>query len=624
MPIQTAVAVDIPEYFITDSKGIRIRNPEHIAYMEAKYSSSSSSDSKEEPVTTILSRDRGLVDDDNEDDNEDEDVETKKKSEVVEVKNENEEKEEKPKKYLKDPNTGTVLRNPEYDRFMMGLNITSNSHVSSSSSADTNDNTDDSDNTKVSDDNDDTKVSDNDANNNCIVDLSKDFVMQSNHLINPGSRLLEMDFKKFREVRRVTVIENGIIVADYKQKGVSAQDTYNLFSSTKAITSMLIGILINLPHINLSVTDTLEEIFQHNHNYAWSGIQNQEYNVYSNTDEYNYKKSIRLEEILTMTSGLKSMMGGVKGIINMKHVSVADAPGSNLPKSLAAPSYDATIRGKFHYMASSNILSYIIKEKSGLSPREFADKYVFQYIGIKHTAMKWDTNSDGIETSYSQLKLTTIQMCKVAQLYLQNGYSKSSDNNNNPSSDSDSDDNDNNNKQQQKQPIISTQWIQQTQGKHIFGNAGFDHWYGYLWALYDKKYHKQHTIDQVWVAPGFNGQMIALSKETNRVVAVSRLPTPMTNDNLLHYKQCIIKLLSPTRNYAPLSAGPENIPKKFIKKTNHASGKSKMIRNPEYDRFMESKRIHSDTLGDNGIQRQRHDNDPQYSGRRNSYTNPYI
>ena len=125
-------------------------------------------------------------------------------------------------------------------------------------------------------------------------------------------------------------------------------------------------------------------------------------------------------------------------------------------------------------------------------------------------------------------------------------------------------------------------------------------------------------------APGFNGQMIALSKETNRVVAVSRLPTPMTNDNLLHYKQCIIKLLSPTRNYAPLSAGPENIPKKFIKKTNHASGKSKMIRNPEYDRFMESKRIHSDTLGDNGIQRQRHDNDPQYSGRRNSYTNPYI
>ena len=269
--------------------------------MEAKYSSSSSSDSKEEPVTTILSR-GGLVDDDNEeedveDDNEDdEDVEAKKKSEVVEVENENEEKEEKPKKYLKDPNTGTVLRNPEYDRFMMGLNITSNSHVSSSSSSADTDNTDGSDHTKVSDDNDD--------NDNCIVDLSKDFVMQSNHLINPGSRLLEMDFKKFREVRRVTVIENGIIVADYKQKGVSAQDTYNLFSSTKAITSMLIGILINLPHINLSVTDTLEEIFQDNHNYAWSGIQNQEYNVYSNTEEYNYKKSIRLEEILTMTSGL--------------------------------------------------------------------------------------------------------------------------------------------------------------------------------------------------------------------------------------------------------------------------------------------------------------------------------
>jgi CubicO group peptidase (beta-lactamase class C family) len=415
--------------------------------------------------------------------------------------------------------------------------------------------------------------------------------MQSNHLINPGSRLMEMDFKQFKEVRRVTVIENGILVADYKQRGVSAHDTYNLFSSTKSITSMLIGILINLPDVELSVNDTLEDIFKNNHNYAWSRIK-KEYsnNNNNNMNEYNYKKSVRLEEILTMSSGLKSMMGGYKGIINMKSVSVADAPGSDLPTSLAAPDYDPSIRGKFHYMASSNILSYIIKEKSGLSPREFADKYVFCHLGINHNLMKWDTNSDGIETSYSQLKLTTIQMCKVAQLYLQDGYYSP----------------------KCLIPLLSENWINSTQTKHIYGNAGFDHWYGYLWALYDKKYHKQHTIDDVWVAPGFNGQMIALSKETNRVVAISRLPIPMQCDDLIHYKKCVIKLLCPSRNYSQLTNGPEHVPKKFIK----WKGK-KMIRNPEYDRFMESKKIHSDSIG--GLQQDSH-----HSGRRNSYTNPYI
>jgi hypothetical protein len=109
-------------------------------------------------------------------------------------------------------------------------------------------------------------------------------------------------------------------------------------------------------------------------------------------------------------------------VLNMKTISIADASGSDLPTSLLAPAYDCKLRGKFHYMASTNILSYIIKEKTGLSPRQFGAKYVFPLLGIDNTKLKWDQNNDGIEKSFSQLKVTTIMMCKVAQLYLQEGY----------------------------------------------------------------------------------------------------------------------------------------------------------------------------------------------------------
>lgn len=64
---------------------------------------------------------------------------------------------------------------------------------------------------------------------------------------------------------------------------------------------MLMGVLISQPEVDLTVKDTLGDIFQHNPD-AWCRFGEVD------RKEYEYKKSIRLEEILTMTSGLESMM----------------------------------------------------------------------------------------------------------------------------------------------------------------------------------------------------------------------------------------------------------------------------------------------------------------------------
>ncbi|VEU39869.1 unnamed protein product [Pseudo-nitzschia multistriata] len=390
-----------------------------------------------------------------------------------------------------------------------------------------------------------------------FVDLSRPWETAGDLATNPGARWCEREFSRFREVQRVTVVEDGKLVADYRRKGVGADETHHLFSTTKAVMSMLIGAVMEYSElVELNVTDTLGDIFPDD--WAWHKLSG---------EELEYKKSIRVEELLTMTSGLISMFGGRRGILHMKEVSIADAPGSDLPRALAAPAWDPKLRGKFKYMPSSNILSYVIHRKTGLSPRAFGDEYVFSKLGIDHDKMDWDANANGVETSFSQLQLTTPQMCKIGQLYLQDGHWC-------PPADG-----------EKTSTILSEDWIRASHTKHVFGDtkAGFDHWYGYLWSLYDREYHGVRSAGDCWSAPGLGGQLIAISKETNRVVAVSRSLPPPDPKTLIHHKKLCIKLLGNTMHYQPQNANTKSkhgyggLPPPYIRNKD-----GKMVRNPEY------------------------------------------
>ena len=157
-----------PPYYITNKRGKQVRNPEHIEYMNTKYSS---------------------------DNNNNNGVDTSTKT---------------PHKYIKDPETGEVIQNPAYRR-AMGLEEEqpSKAHQKSTLLDSVRQGTGSSAAAATAKTNKDTT---NNAGGGYIVDLSKDFQKQSDHLQNPGSKLLELDFKKFKEVRRCTVIENGTSV----------------------------------------------------------------------------------------------------------------------------------------------------------------------------------------------------------------------------------------------------------------------------------------------------------------------------------------------------------------------------------------------------------------------------
>jgi len=93
----------------------------------------------------------------------------------------------------------------------------------------------------------------------------------------------------------VTIIENGKLVVDYRGKGEGLDDIHHLFSTTKSVITMLVGAVMRHAGVDLKVTHTLGEIFPDE--WAWQNLDG---------NERAYKKALRLEEILTMTSGLVS------------------------------------------------------------------------------------------------------------------------------------------------------------------------------------------------------------------------------------------------------------------------------------------------------------------------------
>ena len=103
----------------------------------------------------------------------------------------------------------------------------------------------------------------------------------------PLADMLELIGKDYK-IDNVTIVRNGYIVADAYFYPFSKGQKHILYSATKSILSALTGIAIDKGHIK-NVDQTIIDFFPDR--------------TLANLDEL--KKSISLENFLTMTSGLK-------------------------------------------------------------------------------------------------------------------------------------------------------------------------------------------------------------------------------------------------------------------------------------------------------------------------------
>ena len=316
---------------------------------------------------------------------------------------------------------------------------------------------------------------------------SQDFDPKSIH------EMFEFIRKKQFPIDSVVIVKNGYLIGEFYSNNTNEHTLSNIYSVTKSFTSALVGIAIDKGHIR-SEEQKLGSIFSKN-------------NVIKNDPKL---KGIRIQNLLTMTSGLKtrdnhlSNYSGVFALRNSKN-------WVNYIFSLGTEK----IPGQYYNYSNggSHILAAIIAEISETSVAKYAERHLFSHIGIKN--YKWEKDPQGINHGYSNLKLSARDMAKFGLLYLNKG-------------------------EWNKKQIISSSWIEKSLKIHSYPNKGrFNPFklypyngYGYQWWSSetawkaDISYRKawgmgNNTVEQTeyFLALGYQGQYIFILPHQNMVVA---------------------------------------------------------------------------------------------------------
>jgi len=152
--------------------------------------------------------------------------------------------------------------------------------------------------------------------------------------------------------------------------------------------SLLVGIMVD--NSLLAINETLGVIF--NNDSAWYGVSDETVAI---------RKAVTVEEMLTMTTGLVTPAYWN----SMAALTDPNNPwgGSSLSNSLAYP--DIGPKGEFSYLPVGNIFSYVVKERTGMSPREYLAQNVMTHLGIIESAYNWGTKRGrhGVFVSWSRV-----------------------------------------------------------------------------------------------------------------------------------------------------------------------------------------------------------------------------
>jgi len=254
----------------------------------------------------------------------------------------------------------------------------------------------------------------------------------------------------------VVVVRHGEIVFEHYPNAslYGPNGLHNLYSVTKSVTSILIGIAIDEGFIE-GVDQSVVGFFPDRR--------------IANLDAR--KERMTLEHLLTMTSGLEW-----QGPDDMYH-SWGKGIQSGDPVQYALDRPMAHEPGAVWYYngGCSHLLSAILTETTGMSTLEFAREHLFGPLGI--TSVRWPRDPHGIYYGGQDIWLTPYEMAKLGQLLLDGGVWNG-------------------------EQIVPAEWVKAatTQAIELPWSGG----YGYQWWLYPESgiYYASGAFDQhIYVIP---------------------------------------------------------------------------------------------------------------------------
>ena len=279
--------------------------------------------------------------------------------------------------------------------------------------------------------------------------------------------MLDTIWKKNLEIHSVLIIRNGYMILDAYSYPFTSKIAHHIDACTQSITSALVGIAIDKGYIT-GVNQTLLDFFP---NRTVKHIDTK-------------KKRLKLENLLTMTSGLKCsdpflyLQSGMMNMIldpNLRMSAdwtqyIVDLPMAESPGT------------RYRYCNFDPfLLSVILQDKTGMDALEFANRHLFDPLGISDIG--WGSNPQGITLGYGELFMRPQDMAKIGFLYLNRGFWDG-------------------------KRIISSRWISESTTKHI--DTDLLSGYGYHWWI---------VSPEIYTSAGNKGQFIMVVPEKN-IIAV--------------------------------------------------------------------------------------------------------
>ncbi|MCU1433159.1 MAG: beta-lactamase [Actinotalea sp.] len=283
-------------------------------------------------------------------------------------------------------------------------------------------------------------------------------------------------FQGYGDVRAFLVVVDGQTLVERYDESTPA-DTHDVFSVTKSVMSLLIGIAVEQGDLK-SVDQTLAELLP-----SYAPVMTPEV------------AGITLEQVLTMTAGIRVDLP----VIDETHDPVE---GALTGTRLTAPGE------RFMYSDyGANLLSAILIEATGVSTLEYAREHLFGPLGIvtepttemlgseanqgayEQAGFAWPVDADGRHLGFAHLKLTPPDMVAIGQLMLNGGVWEG-------------------------EQVVPAQWVADSTSRHVEEGAETAA-YGYLWWVFPAAGH------DAFAAVGYGGQLIEVVPDLDLIVVAA-------------------------------------------------------------------------------------------------------
>ena len=200
--------------------------------------------------------------------------------------------------------------------------------------------------------------------------------------------------KELPRLRSLLISIDGELVEERYFNGARPSHMANLKSASKSILSALVGIAFDRGYFN-SVQDSIGKFFPEH---------------LTGTDDAK-KKTITIEDLLTMRSGLEST-----SIVNYGRW----VQSSHWVRYvLARPLIDEPDGRMIYSTGNSHLLSALLTKATKMSTFEFARRYLAEPLGIPMTP--WVRDPQGIYLGGNEMHLTPRGMLVFGELYLNGG-----------------------------------------------------------------------------------------------------------------------------------------------------------------------------------------------------------